>query len=113
MTTQVTVLKGNQFPDEDRITRKIRAKASTLSLMVPNAEIACLIRERFTDAEIEDMRLWRIIVMHEPIDVSGGGPSLLAARRDGGGRWLGACGDHPDHRWNRDYGFAFASQQVS
>ncbi len=108
VTTEVAVLKGMLFEDNDRITKKIRAEADKRKLSKPNAELACLIREKFTDKEIEAMGLWYIVAMHEPINDSDGGPPLLGADRSGDGRWLLACSDWPDGRWNRGGGFAFA-----
>ena len=113
VTTEVAVLKGMLFKDNDRITKKIRAEADKRKLSNPNAELACLIREKFTDKEIEAMGLWYIVVMHEPINDSDGDPSLLLASRDDDGRRLGAYCDRPDYRWDRDYGFAFAVSQVN
>jgi len=113
VTTEVAVLPGLLFEDNDRIMKKIRAEAYKRKLSKPNAELACLIREKFTDKEIEAMGLWYIVAMHEPINDSGGDPSLLDARRSDGGRWLGACSGRPDGRWFHDSGFAFAVSQVS
>ena len=113
VTTEVAVLKGMLFEDNDRITKKIRAEADKRKLSKPNAELACLIREKFTDKEIEAMGLWYIVAMHEPINDSDGDPHLLDANRDGDGRWLYAYYDWPDNWWHRDYGFAFAVSQVS
>ncbi|MDP3794037.1 MAG: hypothetical protein Q8R07_04800, partial [Candidatus Uhrbacteria bacterium] len=107
------VLKGMLFEDNDRITKKIRAEADKRKLSKPNAELACLIREKFTDKEIEAMGLWYIVAMHEPINDSGGDPHLLSADRVDDGRWLGACYGRPDDRWDRGDGFAFAVSQVS
>lgn len=112
VTIEIAVLKGTLFKDNDRITKKIRAEAAKRKLLKPNAEIACLIRETFTDDEIEAMGLVWIIIMHEPIKDSGGGPFLLGADRDGGGRWLSTARDDPEFRWSRDDGFAFAVPQV-
>ena len=113
VTTEVAVLKGMLFEDNDRITKKIRAEADKRKLSKPNAELACLIREKFTDKEIEAMGLWYIVAMHEPINVSDGGPRLLDAYRFDVGRWLNASYDRPGLRWNRVHGFAFAVSQVS
>ncbi len=112
VTTEVAVLKGMLFEDSDRITKKIRAEADKRKLSKPNAELACLIRLKFTDKEIEAMGLWYIVAMHEPINDSGGVPGLLYADRGGDGRWLYACVERPLGRWDRDYGFAFAVSQV-
>ncbi|MEK7193607.1 MAG: hypothetical protein AAB652_02355 [Patescibacteria group bacterium] len=113
VTTEVAVLKGMLFEDNDRITKKIRAEADKRKLSKPNAELACLIRLKFTDKEIEAMGLWYIVAMHEPINDSDGGPRLLRADRSDGGRWLDACSGRPGRRWDRDGGFAFAVSQVS
>jgi hypothetical protein len=113
VTTEVAVLKGMLFEDDDRITRKIRAEGALRKLGKLNAEIACLIREKFTDDELEIMGLIWIVAMHEPINDSGGGPDLLGAHRYGSGRWLSAYYDGPAYGWNRGSGFAFAVSQVS
>ncbi|MFH1170068.1 MAG: hypothetical protein V1704_00670 [Candidatus Vogelbacteria bacterium] len=113
VTTEVAVLKGMLFEDNGRITKKIRAEADKRQLSKPNAELGCLIREKFPDKEIEAMGLWYIVAMHEPINNSDGGPFLLDACRDDDGRWLGACWVRPDGGWYRDGGFAFAVSQVA
>ncbi len=112
VTTEVAVLKGMLFEDNDRTTKKIRAEADRRKLSKPNAELACLIREKFTDKEIEAMGLWYIVAMHEPINDSVGDPRLLCADRVGGGRWLNACSGRPGGGRLRDRGFAFAVSQV-
>lgn len=110
VSTEIAILKGMLFEDSDRITKKIRAEANKRKLTKPEAEVACLIRENFTDQEIEAMGLWYIVAMHEPIK-SGGDPRLLAGRRDGG-CWLRADYDKPDYWWYRERGFAFVVSQV-
>lgn len=110
VTTDVTVLKGELFSDNDRVTSKIRAEAESRGLTEPNPEIACLIRELFTDKELEEMGVWSMVAMHEPIEDADGNPSLLGASRSGGGRWLGACYGEPDSEWGRGSSFAFAAQ---
>ena len=114
LTTQkVAVLKGTLFDDDGRITKKIRAEADKRKLTKPNAELACFIREKFTDKEIEAMGLLYIVAMYEPLNDSGGVPSFLDADRSGDGRWLSASYVRPGFRWSRGYGFAFAVSQVS
>ena len=109
---EIAILKGMLFEDKNRFTKDIRAEAMRRNLSKPNAEVACLIRKHFSDADIEAMGLWWIVAMHEPIKGSGGYPSLLGAGRGGGGRWLRAgCGD-PDRGWHRGDGFAFVVSQA-
>lgn len=112
VTYTVTVLKGGLFSDENRITRNIRAEAKKRKLQTPNAEVACLIRENFSDKELEQMGLVWLAVMHEPIKDSGGVLGLLGGDRGGDGRWLGSCCYGPGDGWSRDVGFAFLVSQV-
>ena len=113
VTTEVAVLKGSTFKDNERVTKNIRKVAGERALETPNAEIACLIRDNFTDTEIEAMGLIWIVAMHEPIKDSDGGPRLLGAGRGVDGRWLSAYYDRPGSGWLREDGFAFAVSQVS
>lgn len=112
VTTEIAVLKGSLFEDDDRITKNIRAEADKRKLEKPNAEVACLIREKFTDKEIEAMGLWYIVTMHEPINDSDDGPRLLGADRNGVGRCLDAHYGRPGYGWVRDFGFAFVASKV-
>lgn len=106
---EIAVMKGMLFSDSDRTTKNIRAEADTRKFTKPNAEVACLIREKFTDEELEAMGLWYIVVMHEPINDSVGNPFLLGAHRNGAGRWLDAYYGSPGRGWDRDYWFAFVA----
>ena len=112
VTTEVAVLKGMLFSDNYRTTNKIRAEADKRNLTKPNAEVVCLIREKFPDEEIEAMDLCGIVAMHEPINNSHGDPHLLIAHLHGDGRWLSACYGNPVDRWLREDGFAFAVSKV-
>ena len=108
-STEVAGLKGSLFEDQSRITKKIRAEANRRKLSKPKAELSCLIREKFTDKEIEAMGLWYIVVMHEPIIGDAYGESyFLNANRSEDGCLLAACSSWPVHRWDRDSGLAFA-----
>lgn len=113
VSTEIAVLKGEFFRDEDRTTEKIRAEAGRRKWNKPNAEAGCLIREMFSDEEIEAMGLWAIIAMHDAIADSDGNPVLLGASRYYDYYRLRACYGRPDRRWLRGNGFAFAVSQVS
>lgn len=112
VTTEIAVLKGVIFKDADRATKKIRAEADRRKLTEPNAEVACLIREMFTDEEIKAMGLTWVVTMHGSIKDSDGGLGLLSAVRDDRGSWLSTSCDEPDSRWRSGNGFAFAVSQV-
>lgn len=113
VTTEVAVLKGMFFRESSRTTGNIRDEASKRYFTKPNAELACLLRENFTDDDIEAMGLLRIVVMHEPINDSCGRPSLLGASRDSAGRQFRTTQSSPDRKWGSDNGFAFVVSQVS
>lgn len=106
ITYKIAVLRGMLFADGNRTTNEIRAEAARRNLPTPPAEVACLIRETFSDKEIKAMGLWRIITMHEPIKDSVGRLGLLSADRDGSGCWLRTYYG-PGYGWLHEYGFAF------
>lgn len=111
-TTKIVVLPGKFWKDSDRLTRNVRAKAVDRKLEKPNAEVACLIRLMFTNEEIRAMGLRWLVVVHEPIVVVDGDPSLLTVLADVSESWLGAYWDDPDHQWYSQRGFLFAVPQV-
>ncbi len=106
----IAILKGELFSDGDRITKNIRAEAKKRKMTDPHAEVACLIRDNFSDKEIEEMGLSWIITMHEPIPDSDGVLNLLGTRQYDDFR-LFACNSHPDHSWHRGNEFAFVVAQ--
>lgn len=113
VTTEIAILKGMLFEDSNRTTKKIRTEAESRKLTKPGAEIACLIRENFSDKEIEAMGLYWIVIMHEPINDSDGDPRLLIVGRVDFGSWLITSYGFPGREWVRGSGFAFVASQVS
>lgn len=111
--TQIAVIKGEFFSDENRITSNIHIEADKRKLSKPNAEVGCLIRDMFTNEKIKKMGLSWIVTMHEPIKDSDGRPYLLYTSRDDGASWLNTPCGNPGYGWNRVGGFAFvASQEI-
>lgn len=80
---------------------------------VVNAEIACLIREKFSNKDLEDMGLWWIVLMHQKIHDNRGDPYLLFSSRVVDGLWLFADNDYPECKWSRSGGFAGLLSQNS
>jgi hypothetical protein len=110
--TEVAVLKGEFFSnEEDCTTSNIRAEADKRGWLKPNAEVACLIREKFSNQEIKAMGLWCVTAMHEPKKDPDGDLILLHAIRGVNGSWLGTYYDNSDGWWTREVGFAFAVAQ--
>ena len=103
----IAVLKHGVWGE---VTKKIRAKAKKMNFSQPNAEIACLIRDQFSNEELEAMGFYFIVCMHEPIRDSDNKPLLLTAhRRDN--LWLHAYWDLPGFQWEFECGFAFSVSQ--
>lgn len=113
VTYKVAVLKGVFFKDNDRFTHIVCAEAKRRGFTQPNAEVACLIREKFSDQVLKAMRLWGIVAMHEPIKNFDGTLSLLMTHRINGGRLLDSCSVCPHTWWSFPYGFAFVASQVN
>lgn len=65
VTTEVAVFRGSLFESKDRMMVGISDEAKKRKFSKPNAELACLILEKFTRKELEAMHLLRIIVMCE------------------------------------------------
>lgn len=99
---EIVVLKGNLFTDYERTTKNICCYAQSCGLSRPSPEITGLIREKFTDKDLQNMGLWSIVTMHEYID-----KSLFYAYRGDLGPCLGFCYDQPDFGWGWFSGFAF------
>ncbi len=111
VTTEVGVICGSIFEDDDRIARTIRGEAANRKFRRPKAELSCLIREKFTDEEIEAMGLSYINVMHEPIKNLEGILTLLQVSCQGNGELMAGSGS-PDFKWIRGGGFAFAVSEA-
>jgi len=107
---EIAVLKGTLSTDSDRTTKKIRAEADKRKLITPSAEIACLVREMFTDENLKAMGITWLVIMHNPIEDFLGDWRLLTANRFGRGRWLDACVGLPNVQWRQNDGFAFVAQ---
>lgn len=103
VTTEVAVLKGDLFSDNDRITKNILAEADKRKFLRPSAELACLTREKFTDEEFKQMNLRHVTPMHQAINRSILGITIP----DDGFCPLCAYFDWDDMGWSRDCAFVF------
>lgn len=106
--TEIAVLKGELWTDDNRGTGNMLREAKRRNLKKASVEIACLMRDYFTDEELESMGLLWIVVMHEPIEVDYDHcPCLLNANRYEGS-WLGlSYGGEDEMMWFDTFGFAF------
>ncbi len=96
------------FENKDLTTANIRSEAANRGLVTPNAEIACLVRENFTNKQIKAMELTGICVMHSPLTSwTGDVPLLLGADTLNDKSFLVSLPDQPQFKWNSGAGFAF------
>lgn len=107
VTYEVAVLTGRLFSDHARKLRKVRTDARRRNFGTPNAEVACLIREAFSDEELEAMGFRDIVVMHKSIKDREHDKMLLcvSSREEGG--LLSVHEDDSLFTFERDTGFAF------
>lgn len=108
----IAVLKGQNIDDSERVHEKIYADAKQANLTPVNAEIACLIREKFSDKELKSMGLKWIVAMHEAIEEPDG-PKLLYVNGGLNEAALNAYYYKPNTSWHRETGFAFVTAKKS
>ena len=109
--TKIAVLRGSMFKDDERITMNILTEINRRRLIMPNPEVACLIRDKFSDEDILATGLCGMVVMHNPLKDSSGKTGRLGAYHDENASWLSAHNDKPDGWWQSNYGFASAVSQ--
>ena len=57
---------------------------------------------------MEEIGIWYIASLHDPIKDPDGNPNVLDARRSDDGRWVDACWDDPSHEWHVGGAVAFS-----
>lgn len=112
---KIVLVRGKEIArDSDRTTKNLKAVAikefGKSSVSDLKGELALLTRMKFSNAELEQMGLWYIAVLHEPIIDSDGGPSVLCSVRFGGESWVRADYDGPAYGWNVSGAFAFLAE---
>lgn len=111
---KLALVLGTEFAaDAARSTTDVKAFArgafGDQSVDGLKGELALLIREKFTNAELELIGLLYIVVLHEPIVDSEGFPYVLNSRRRAGS-FVDAGYDNPDVRWLVNGAFAFPAK---
>lgn len=72
VTYNVVILKRTGFGKHGLNVRGVFKEAGKRKLSSPNAEVACLILDKFSDEDFKRMGLERVVVMHKMIRESGG-----------------------------------------
>lgn len=107
VTRGVAILRGELFRVEDRSTQNICDLALRCGLGMLHHESACLMREKFSNMALSDMRLNWIISMNEPMDTTIGNPRLFGLSRSWGDSWLNSYVAVSNDKWDEMVGFAF------
>lgn len=109
VTYEIAILNGKIWSDtRHRTIRSIRILAKDLNLITPNVEVACLIREKFSINDLEQMGICWIAIMHKPIADSVDEPDLLCVFTDDNDEmFIGTICDYPHAQCPRGGGFAF------
>ena len=110
MTHRLVAIRGDEFEDDERTTKNIFKEAKRRGYRIPPAEVAPLLREKFSQ---EELGLPYVAVFHEPIRGSFGGPVVLELSQYVDADWLSAWGAYDDDRWIRGFVFVFLAPQVS
>ncbi len=111
VTYNIVVRPSNKISKVNRTAKKICVAAKQKGWSKPHWEVACLIRDKFTDEQLEEMGLWSIVTMHEPVSDAEDTPRLLESTREGSGHLLGTICHRPNERLSPLAGFAFVVSQ--
>jgi len=102
----IAVINGGSFTDKDRVSGTIVREAMGHKFIKLSPEAACLIREKFSDEEMEKMGFNWMVFMHKPIMDSAGDPNLLGTFHSEK-NYLGALPAGNGMGWNKGIGFVF------
>jgi hypothetical protein len=106
----VVILNGSYFPNPLRTEKSIYEEARRRRWKIPGIELACLLRERISDKDLQVMDLELIVIMHDPFsDVEGVLHYFLALRGPDNSVGLGAVESFPEMNFREKCGFAFVA----
>jgi hypothetical protein len=114
-TKKIVILKGESLTEKQRSSEGVYAEGKRLGYVKPDPEIACHLRDMFTDEQLESMGFTMIIIMHESVKWpdSDGHHLLLSLGKVNGGNWFGTAVDtvgditRTEDRYYKQDGFAF------
>lgn len=110
---EVVILSGKLFSDRRRTTKNILAEGDCRGLIhgsVLPIEIACLIRENFSNEQFKKIDINWLTTMHEPIEDHYGGLHLFSMDRGDDGFWLSADYAILEGLWRSGDGYIFLSK---
>lgn len=105
---KIALIPGKEIKHgSERTTANLQKLGDKYGYGKPLAGIIPRIRGVVSNEMMEEMGVYYIAALHEPIKGFGGVPSVLDARRNGDGPWVNATYVEPGHWWNDRGSFAF------
>lgn len=105
--TDLAIFKSTLLPSNERYTISAHEIGLAKGLAIPEIEVTILLREKFSNKELEEMGLWWIAVMHAPVRSFEDSLISLCVDRYGDKEWICAHGAKDYDSWNSDGGFAY------
>lgn len=106
---KVALMPGREIEhDRDRTTDALRRRGMNhYGYGEPLAGLIPRVRETLSDKQMEELDIWYVAALHDPITDSDGSPDVLDSRRRDGGRQVDASWDDPDDQWDDCGAFVF------
>jgi hypothetical protein len=101
------VLVPGREVKKNRTTTNLQAYGSQFGYQKPLAGIQPRIREAVSDKQLEEMGIFYISSLHDPIKDADDYSRVLGSRRGDGGSWLDGFWGGPDREWGVNGAFAF------
>jgi hypothetical protein len=101
ITTELAVVLGFRFTHEERVTSSLIAFGVDQGWHRPAPDVACLIRDKFTDKQLAAMGVGKALnVLCKPlVPIPGEDPVILSVNRTSTGGMLGAPCGKDDGTW--------------
>ncbi len=105
--TELAIFKSALLPPNERYTLSANEMGHMKGLVTPRIEVTFLLREKFSNKELEEMGLWWIAIMHAPVRSFKESLISLCVDRYGDKEWISAHGAKDYDSWNSEGGFAY------
>lgn len=105
--TEIAIFRSALLPPDERYTVNAHEEGLLRGLAIPDIEVACLLREKFSKEGLKAMGFWWIAVMHIPVASFENSRFALCLDRYGDEDWLYVHGAKEYDSWDEEGGFAF------
>lgn len=105
--TELAIFRSAILPLDERYIVNVHEEALLRGLAIPNIEVSCLLREKFSRERLKEMGFWWIAVMHTPVSSYENSRYTLCLDRYGDEDWLYVHGAKEYDSYDEEGGFAF------